>query len=391
MEEEDTIELIDLLRVIWKWKWMIILLTFVCMVAAGAASIIMPRVYKASMIIEPAVIGVDGSGNFIFLNKYQNIAEMIREGVYKKQIQEEMRVDPSKLKLEFKVEQGKSTDLIKVTSELEEDKIEIGLEALEKLYYSLAKSYEDVVGFKRNDFDKQILMEQNKIKEIEIHRRDMDNQIALRLNDITGDKNQIKLQQANLSIAKQREEELMQEIREIKNNTERIVQQRDTILQQKGNSDDISLLLYSTTIQQNVAYFNQLSDQISGLKMDKENVRATIEKLNKEIADVNISIERLKLQKTEGLQTEIDDSQAKINRLNLEKGLVRNIKLVKPPEVSPVPIRPKIKLNVILTGFVGFFVSIFLAFFIQYIQRMKSYPQTSGTPSQTSSGKDQES
>ncbi len=32
---DDEIELIDLLRVLWKWKWMIILITFVCMLAAG--------------------------------------------------------------------------------------------------------------------------------------------------------------------------------------------------------------------------------------------------------------------------------------------------------------------------------------------------------------------
>ncbi len=38
MEEEDTIELIDLLRVVWKWKWFIIIFTLICAIGAGVIS-----------------------------------------------------------------------------------------------------------------------------------------------------------------------------------------------------------------------------------------------------------------------------------------------------------------------------------------------------------------
>jgi len=43
---DGEIELIDLLRVLWKWKWMIILTTFVCMLAAGVVSFMMPKIYS---------------------------------------------------------------------------------------------------------------------------------------------------------------------------------------------------------------------------------------------------------------------------------------------------------------------------------------------------------
>ena len=390
MEEEDTIGLIDLLRVVWRWKWMIILLTTVCMVAAVTISIMMPRVYRISIAIEPSVIGVDESGKYMYLNSSQNIAEKINEGVYNQRIEEKLKIDPLREKLEFKVGTQKDADFIKVTSEWEEDKIDLGLKVLEQLYSLLAKDYENAIEDKRSDYDKQILLEQTKIQGIETQRKDIDKQIALKLNDIQEKKNQIKLQQANLSITTQRRKELIQEIKEVKDNTEKIVQQRDAVLQQKGNADDISLLLYSTTIQQNVAYFNQLNNQINRLMTEEENIGAEIEKLNKEIDDIKTEIERLKLQKTEGLQTKIDDTKARIDRLILQKDLIENIKLIQPPEVSPRPIRPKKKLNVILAGFVGSFISIFLAFFIEYLQRMKSYPQAFGAPSQTSSGKDQE-
>ena len=49
--EEDTIELIDYLRVIWKRKILIIVGTLVCMVAAGVVSLWLPEIYRAEALI----------------------------------------------------------------------------------------------------------------------------------------------------------------------------------------------------------------------------------------------------------------------------------------------------------------------------------------------------
>ena len=64
---DDEIQLIDYLRVIWKWKWLIILGTFVCMVVAAAVSFNMPKIYEVSIAIEPGIIGVSGDGKFIYI------------------------------------------------------------------------------------------------------------------------------------------------------------------------------------------------------------------------------------------------------------------------------------------------------------------------------------
>jgi uncharacterized protein involved in exopolysaccharide biosynthesis len=91
--------------------------------------------------------------------------------------------------------------------------------------------------------------------------------------------------------------------------------------------------------------------------------------LNKDIIDVNTEIERLKLQKTGGLQAKIDDAKAEINSLCLEKGFVQNIKVIQNPEVSLSPIKPKKKRNVLLAGVVGFTILIFFSFFLEYLQK----------------------
>ena len=53
---EDEIELIDLLRVIWKWKYLIIGGTLVCALAAMIISSVMPKIYRIETIIRPGIL-----------------------------------------------------------------------------------------------------------------------------------------------------------------------------------------------------------------------------------------------------------------------------------------------------------------------------------------------
>ena len=47
---EDEINLIDYLRVLWKWKWLIIAGTLICAVAAAVISSQMPKIYRKENI-----------------------------------------------------------------------------------------------------------------------------------------------------------------------------------------------------------------------------------------------------------------------------------------------------------------------------------------------------
>ena len=369
---EDEVQLIDYLRVIWKWKWLIILGTFLCMVVAGVISFNMPKIYEVSMTIEPGIIGVNGDGRFIYLDSRDNIEGKIKGGSYNNRIQKALHINPLEKDIKFETSPQKGTNIIEITSEWEENKIELGLRALEQLAVFLCKGYEKIFDHRKGDYEKRILIKQNKIKEIETQRKDIDKQILIKLNEIEGKKNNMKLNEANLKIIRDRQKELLEEIKNVKDNTERIVQERNNILQHKGNADDISLLLYSTTIQQNVAYFNQLSNQINELKTKKEIASMKIENFKKDIDDINTEIERFKLKKTEGLQAKINELKVQIDILNLEKGTIECIRIIQNPEASIHPIKPKKTLIIILAGVVAFMMMMFLAFFVEYIQKAKS-------------------
>ncbi|MCG2755792.1 MAG: Wzz/FepE/Etk N-terminal domain-containing protein [Desulfobacteraceae bacterium] len=407
---EDEINLIDYLKVLWKWKWLIIAGALVCAVIAAAIGLRMPKIYEISTVIEPGIIGVDNSGNYTYMNS-NNISGKINEGAYNNSIKKLLNIDSSKTDFEFKADIGKFTNQIKISAESKEKDINLGLKAFKQMVAIISDDGEKVIEQKKDDYDKQILAKQSEIDKIEIQRKDIDKQILMKQNEISKigtqkkdiDKqiklklseiekirNDIKLQQANLKNVGQRKEELLEEINGVKENTKKIIQQRiylsslrNMLLKDKNPG-------YATTIQQNVAYFNQLNTQLYDLKTSEKKIEGEVDSLSRNIDDIKTGIERLnlskaeglqakiydikteiekiKLQKIEGLQIKINDINAQINSLISEKGNISNIKVIQNPEVSSAPVKSKKKQIVLLSVVVGLFFMIFLAFFIEYIK-----------------------
>ena len=53
-EYEDEIVLMDYLNVLWKRKWLIIIPTFLLVMAVGVHSFFLPRVWEVDAIIQPS-------------------------------------------------------------------------------------------------------------------------------------------------------------------------------------------------------------------------------------------------------------------------------------------------------------------------------------------------
>jgi len=322
---EDEINLIDYLKVLWKWKWLIIAGTLICAVAAAVISLRMPKIYEISTVIEPGIADVKDDGSFTYIDSVANITGKINGDIYSKRIQKALNLDPLKTGVKFKSANVKGANMVNISSQWQEVDTELGVKATGQLVQLLSDSYGKIIERRKGDYDKQL---------------------TLKMSSIEKTQNDIKLQQATLKTIRQRKGELSEEIKGVKENTEKIVQQRDSLLERKSPDKDISLLLYSTTIQQNVAYFSQLSNQVYDFRTREKRTENEIDKLSKNI----------------------DDIKAEINALNLEKGLISNIKVIQEPEVSLYPVKPKKKQIVLLATVVALFMAVFLAFFIEYIK-----------------------
>ena len=83
---EDEIELMDYLRVIWKWKYLIAAGTLICAVAAGVISFSMPKVYSIDMVVRPGMLTVNETGNQVYVDSPQNIKAVIEAGTFDREI-----------------------------------------------------------------------------------------------------------------------------------------------------------------------------------------------------------------------------------------------------------------------------------------------------------------
>jgi capsular polysaccharide biosynthesis protein len=137
------------------------------------------------------------------------------------------------------------------------------------------------------------------------------------------------------------------------------LQKQTEIDNKKIKADIADLQAQKTNLQKQTTYKNQT------LKSDIEDLVAQTESLT---AQVNSKSQSLNAQVT-ALESEKNYILEEIKNLEFKKNYVQNIQILQPPKSSLGPVKPKKKLNILLAGVVGLFLTVFLAFFIEYISR----------------------
>ena len=123
----------------------------------------------------------------------------------------------------------------------------------------------------------------------------------------------------------------------MKANTDRIIEERGALINKGINNEDrLSLLIYTNIVQQNMEHYNDLNKQLGKL------------------------------------MTEIEEIKSEIETLSIKKESVENIKLIQAPQSSFYPIKPKKIPNIALAFVIGSIVSIILAFFLEYLKKMRA-------------------
>ena len=298
MEEDNTLELIDYLRVIWKWKLFITAITVIFLFIAVTLNFLMANVYDVSMVVEPAVSNFDSSWRPIYIDSNTDIKSKVDLGMYDNTIFDLMHFDSPKKKL-FKTFIPKDSNILKISIEIID--VKKGAQVLKLLNDLLLEEY------KRS------------IKERKLQIENVLRMKVAQSQNIVDEGNQLK-----------------KEIKTAGLNTEKLIRERDVLISGgEKSADKLSILIYTNTIQGNIAYKNRLQKQLNKAISEKERMKAEIE------------------------------------NLKVKMGSIRNIRLLNPPEPSVGAIKPRKLLNIILAFAIGLIVSFFLAFFLEYIQKMR--------------------
>ena len=327
---EDEIELIDLLRVIWKWKYFIFLGTIICGLAAAIISFSMPKIYRVDMTLEPGILGINDHDNKVYIDSVENIKTIIQTNILKSEIanylQKKYQKNPLN-SLKFKVSVPKESKIINIS--YESASVDFGIKVLEALYQALQKKYYELVKHYRDNYDKEI---QNVKAEFNI----------LEAESV--------FYEQRVKRAQKRIKELEAQINDIENKNRILIRQRNEIIQKKENGQkSLSAVLYNNTIQQNLSLANQYRNDIKEYlyRVEEEDIKSKERRYEKQ----NLSKDILMLEH--------------------KKFSVQNIKILQPPTATAHPIKPKKKLNVLLALVIGLFLMLFLSFFLEYLSKYK--------------------
>jgi capsular polysaccharide biosynthesis protein len=391
---DDEIELIDILRVIWKWKYYILLGTLVCGLIAVIISFNMSKIYSIDMVLRPGILSFGEQGKNVYIDSPQNIKALIDSGTFNNDILNylnEIKMDNIPTKLALKVSIPKDSDTIKVRYET--DNIKQAMVIQDRLSELLPGKYNNIVTYYKKEYDTKIELENNNILELT-------NSISKKKNDISSIKidNKTKLNQINNNIAvlisekksrkdqiknlNQRISDIEAEIGRINKNTDSLIEERSRFLSSNKNEDNIlSSIIYSNTIQQNIGYLNSLKSSISDSNHQIYQETMRIEEVTGKIKDLQNEKEKLIKQiqyKVKEIESDIKDLEAKknlgfeqIKNLQFKKDNIQNIQILQPPTPGSYPVRLKKKLNVILALVAGLFLMLFLAFFLEYLGKFK--------------------
>lgn len=324
---EEEVELIDILRVIWRRRYLLSggLVFFIIVALILCHSL--EKVYRTTMTIQPGRIVFDDTGKQVFIDPIETVAGRIGAGIFNDEIVAGLllpdRVDEAG-DLKFKVEIPKQSDVIIVS--YDNTDAQFGAEVLSELFRQIQKQESRLLDKFRDHYGRKI-----SLAKIELQKH-------------------ITLEQsyaANIRNLDMRTMEARSDIAMISRNNITLVHEKKKILGKGSDAENaLSLLFYSNAIQQNVQYVNGVKKELSEHVILKE----------------------------EGLQKIIQSKmeQEKINEqiLNMEKmkNSVSPVVILRKPTADRKPVKPKMPLIFLLTFFSGFFITLILIFFIEYIR-----------------------
>ncbi|NVL90343.1 MAG: hypothetical protein HWN69_05015 [Desulfobacterales bacterium] len=338
---DDEIELMDYLRVIWKWKYLIAAGTLICAVAAGMITFSTPKVYRIGMVIQPGILTINEAGNEVYVDSPGNIKAIIEAGTFDGEILNgigESNNNAPLRSLNFKVNIVNNSNILKISHKTAN--ADLGLQIMNRLSDLLLQRYGERVKYFQGVYKAQIGSKKAEMTNYEVRRRASQQQIK--------------------NIQK-RIDKLTSQLRFIKEKRGSLIQEKDKFLSKNTSENNpFSAVLYTNTIQQNIALENTCRQQINEYITKREDEKLNLEELDGEEKRLSEEIKGLEFKKNNIQNIEILSSRR-------SRGYSGGVG--QPPTAGPHPIKPKIKINIMLATVAGLFAMMFLAFFLEYVQK----------------------
>jgi len=354
---EDRINLYDYIQVIWRWKFIIVGVIVLSVIAAIIRSYMITPVYRVSASLSPGALEEldleTMKVEFVPVDSIDNIVAYINGGIYNPMIFNSLNIAP--FGLQFTANKPGEAYIINVSYDTTDSAQ--GTIIVRELLNQIEKSYSWKITSKINRF-KEILIE-----------------ILFYIDKI--------------KILKDAENKMMRQIKMIDENTDSIMKQRDRLLEEGSERDPVALLLYSNTIQQNIAYKDTLNLTLQENREERGLQQKSLENAERYLSNQLIIMKNL-IKKTEIVQDCSDILSRNDHLLEERPSLkllleklkeaeiakeavdVKLIRVVQEAYASSKPIEPRRTRMIMISVVISLFFGFFLALIVDFIKRSKA-------------------
>ncbi|MHC4308516.1 MAG: hypothetical protein ACYSSN_01090, partial [Planctomycetota bacterium] len=269
------------------------------------------------------------NGEKIYIDSPSKMKAFIEGGSLESEIIQQLQKSNTRkppIPMQFRINIPANTGLLKISYETKT--VDVGINILNELIESLSKEITYKVNYLKTRYHKQI--EDKK-------------------SDISLSQNELHYTKIRIDNIKKRLAELDTEMKKVEINTEIMTNYKDKYTKNMSDKDVLLGYLHINTIQQNLNLRTEINNQIFDY--------------TSELGKANIELKRI--------QKEVNTLLKEIEDLREKKNKIQNIQVVQQPTSSLYPINPGVKRNVMLSGAVGLFLMLILAFLIEYISNYK--------------------
>jgi capsular polysaccharide biosynthesis protein len=416
--QEDEIDLVSLVGVLWRRKKLIAGIALgMTVLAAVVAFFVMTSRYKVSALVSPGIIGFNEDGTPIPASSLTDLQQWLNSGGYIDDMLERLPSDAMAQRLIPKPEKietsaPKNGQVLSVNLFTPEPKK--GKEALQRIFDIMAENQQPYEHARKNlekriaDIDQQldnwdiqqtrhVVVIKKAEQEVGLMKNDLELLETSHQSAIEKAEKEIELMERDMvrldkdiQARKKSVDRLDEQIQEINANTLKIRTQRDDIAG-TAKENDIALLMYSNIIQQNIDYATRLEErqdqsksgileqlqQYSVKKVEINNKRLDLTDLKekqvqkllrskKELESMELELDDLK----ENKARELEETRKKLARqselLKSRFALLSPLRIVQKPMSSDEPVKPNKKKIIVLAAIMGIFLGVVVAFLVEF-------------------------
>jgi len=370
---DDEIDLARLFALLWHRRIIIVGIVLLCTFLASVYCLIATPLFEINAQVQPGITGYDSKGDEI-----RGITpEAIKFWFSKKGYASiENNDTDSSHSLGIKAVSKRNSKIVDITFYWPDKRQ--GIAILQKVL----QAFSDTLG-------------QNMHKEIEINRKKLEEKISrLRLqlqqtlNMITKLEGQIKQKKNNIQLLEttlitlnrnkaqmeKARDRIKQQVKTVYANTNELIELRKEMIKlgSKAGVDKFALLMYSNIVQQNITYITSLEQRLATIEKEINEFLIKEEKNKGEIDDIKIDIKNLasRLEKEIPLRQKALEKQIAI--IQAQEAALGPIEIVQAPFSSPKPVKPRSKLIVILSVFLGLLLAIFIVLIMEFWNNSKA-------------------